>query len=64
MFFGQFLKLFFGMYLVFLIIGVLSMYTPDQNEDYTFQTFSEGGFLLLCGVVLVPLAIAYVLVKP
>jgi hypothetical protein len=64
MFFGEVLQLFLGIYLEVLFIGVLSMFTPDKNRDYRFQTFSEGGFLLLCGIVLIPMAISYVLVKP
>jgi hypothetical protein len=40
------------------------MYTPDQYRDYTFQTFSLGGFLIFCGIMFVPVSIVYVLFKP
>lgn len=43
---------------------MLSMYTPDSYRDYSFQTFSSGGFLLICGTIFIPVSIIYVLIKP
>ncbi len=56
--------IFFELYLEILFIGMLSMYTPNKFRDYTFQTFSIGGFLIFCGTMFVPLSIVYVLLKP
>ena len=51
-------------YIVMLMIGLMSMFTPDVGTGFTFQAFSLGGFLLIILVFLIPGAIVYILLQP
>ena len=53
----------FEVYFELLFIGLISMYTPEENINYTFLTFFVGGIVLFIVTLVVPLTLVYVLSK-
>jgi hypothetical protein len=54
----------FEVYFELLFTGLISMYTPEGNSNYTFLTFLAGGIILFIVTVIVPLTLIYVLSRP
>ena len=53
----------FEVYFELLFSALLSLYTPEENLNFTFLTFFNGGIILFMVTLVVPVAVLYVLTR-